>query len=154
MTTITFRLFTKNSILLSSYFRLSDELCLRKFDQVVLEIAHVKFSLVKIPIQNIYRVGTYGKIHCERGTTYSVVPYWILAMINDQIKNRCFLGNFWGAELESEVLLAQKNTKNRRFGGVLKITWRSDSQTTSSTGVLRTGMDTRIEELHLESHNC
>ena len=39
-------------------------------------------------------VGAYGKIQCERGTAYSAVAYWFLAMINDQIKtNKCFLGN-------------------------------------------------------------
>ena len=61
---------------------------------------------------------------------------------------------FWGAELESEAPVARKSTENRRFGGVLKITWQPDSQTTSSMGVLQIGMDTRIEKLHFESHNC
>ena len=76
-------------------------------------------------------------------------------MINDQIKtNRCFLGNSEALSSNLNFLLARKSTENRRFGGVLKITWRSGSQTTSSAGVLQIGMDTRIEKLHFESHNC
>ena len=150
-------LFTKNSIL-SPYFRLSDELCSRKFwssSFIIGDSTHQIFPRENPHTKHNMRVGVHGKIHCECGTTYSTVAYWFLVMINDQIKmNRCFLGNFWGAELESEVLLTQKSTENRHFGGVLKIIWWSDSQTTSSTGVLPIGMDARIEKLNFESHNC
>ena len=52
---ITFRLVEIITIqVLSSLFGLSDELCSRKFDQVVLEIALVKTYFAKIPIQNIW----------------------------------------------------------------------------------------------------
>ena len=65
-----------------------------------------------------------------------------------------YKNNIWGAELKSEVVLTQNSTENRHFGGVLKITWWSNSQTTSSTGILQIGMDASIEKLCFESHNC
>ena len=52
---ITFRIVDIITIqILSSLFGLSDELCSRKFGQVVLEIALVKTYFAKIPIQNIW----------------------------------------------------------------------------------------------------
>ena len=55
-------LLEKNTILLlSPYFKLTDELGSRKFGRVVLEITHVKFSLAKIPMENMGVA--YGKIY-------------------------------------------------------------------------------------------
>ena len=38
-------------------------------------------------------VGAYGKRHCERGTAYSAIAYWFLAIVNDQMTNTFFLGS-------------------------------------------------------------
>ena len=64
-----------------------------------------------------------------------------------------FLGQCWGAELESEVLLTPKSIETIVLG-CTEISWRSGRQAMSSTGVLQTGMDARLEELHFEPHNC
>ena len=75
MAGITFRLVEIISIqILSSLFGLSDELCSRKFGQVVLEIALVKTYFAKIPIQNIlWEWARTEKYIAKRGTEYRAI---------------------------------------------------------------------------------
>ena len=94
--------------------------------------------------------GTYGKIHCKRGTAYSAIVDWFLAMVNDQIMtNRYFLGNSEALSSNLKSFWLKKASRT----GVLKITWQSDHQTTSNMGMLWIGMDARFEKLHFEPHN-